>query len=604
MAKRFTLDELNTKDEVVLRAYNEFMEYHNETQMWRLERMDNQRFYNVQNKDHLKGVDATKDPSTVIHSTVESLVADCNDSFPEPYILPQEKNDRLFAEQLSAITRHVLDKREYDITFTQKNRRLCIDGLAIQEVYWDKSLYNGLGDVNIRPVNAVNFYWDTHTDDIQEGRSVIKVAYHPKEWYASRYGKDVFEHMVEGRDPVGEEIHEYVKKLGLAAYDDTKDVMLMEYWFKECDEDNPDIKRVHVLKIAGGRILEDSRKKLPEGMYDDGMYPFIAEPQFQVQGHAHGLSVVDIFKRRVITLDRLNQYIIDGAGRMSKSRHFVEKDAEVDMEALRNEEEEIIFCKGISTNFIQPFTPVSLPPWIRDWLMVLTEELKSESGQNDFSRGNAGKGITAASAITLLQEASSKRSRLLVTQLYSGFRKLVSMVISRIAQFYTEDRTFYILGIKDEELTLNASMFTEGGEREVERETPDGIMERIKERRTRPFAFDVNVQAQTKPPYQRMQKNQLAIELLQMSQGQFPLQAAIEMMDFEGKDQVLKVLGEETQKDVMIQQLMAQLEQFQQQAEQIDPYAQQEALALLKDVNQGPQPGMVQSEMPEAPPMA
>jgi len=587
MASRiFSSIDLNTDDKDIIRAYNEFAEYHNETQAWRLERVDNQRFYFAQNKDHLFGAEETKDPSTVLFSSTESLVADFNDAFPEPTIIPQEKNDSVFAEELKSIVRHILDRRDYEQTYIAKNRRLCIDGTAVQEVFWDSDLYNGLGDVNIRKIDVINFYWDTHTDDIQDGRSCIKIAFHTKDWFNKQFGngdgKDVFQNMhPSGKDPVAEVIHEYVKQIGLQNYDPARDIMLMEYWFKDGDA-------VRCLKIAGGCMLYDSRKEGLDSVYDDGLYPFVFEPMYQIEGHAHGYGIIDMFKRRAITLDRLNQYILKFAEHASKSRMFYDKGMKIDWDAYHDETKELIAAEGLQAKMLEPVPNPQLPQWVRDWYMIQTDELKTEIGQNEFSRGEAGKGITAATAISQLQEAGSKRSRLMTTQLYSGFKRLVNMVISRMVQFYTEDRTFYILGLNPKEITINSAMFSENGEITVEITKPDGVVERVKEKRKRPFAWDVNVEAQRKPPHMRQQKNDLAIQLMQMSQGQFTAEAAIAMMDFEGKDEVLAAMRKENAKDQLIAEMQAQLEQMAQllEATQAGVGVQQAADAELGALGQ------------------
>jgi hypothetical protein len=157
-----------------------------------------------------------------------------------------------------------------------------------------------------------------------------------------------------------------------------------------------------------------------------------------------------------------------------------------------------------------------------------------------------------------------------------------------MVQFYTEDRTFYILGLNPKEITINSAMFSENGEITVEITKPDGVVERVKEKRKRPFAWDVNVEAQRKPPHMRQQKNDLAIQLMQMSQGQFTAEAAIAMMDFEGKDEVLAAMRKENAKDQLIAEMQAQLEQMAQllEATQAGVGVQQAADAELGALGQ------------------
>jgi hypothetical protein len=58
------------------------------------------------------------------------------------------------------------------------------------------------------------------------------------------------------------------------------------------------------------------------------------------------------------------------------------------------------------------------------------------------------------------------------------------------------------------------------------------------------FDFDVRIEAQRQTPIEAAYRNELAMQLLQMSGGLMTPVMAIEMMDFEGKERVLAQLRE------------------------------------------------------------
>ena len=60
----------------------------------------------------------------------------------------------------------------------------------------------------------------------------------------------------------------------------------------------------------------------------------------------------------------------------------------------------------------------------------------------------------------------------------------------------------------------------------------------------RHFDFDVRIEAQRQTPVEAAYRNELAMQLLQMSGGLMTPVMAIEMMDFEGKERVLTQLRE------------------------------------------------------------
>ena len=106
-----------------------------------------------------------------------------------------------------------------------------------------------------------------------------------------------------------------------------------------------------------------------------------------------------------------------------KVKMLVNRNADIDEEALTNWDEEVIHASRIDDSSVRWFQPASLNPYVMAHYENKINAIKEESGQNMFSRGEAGKGVTAASAIIALQEASNKRSRQLCEQMFEDVYK-------------------------------------------------------------------------------------------------------------------------------------------------------------------------------------
>ena len=63
-----------------------------------------------------------------------------------------------------------------------------------------------------------------------------------------------------------------------------------------------------------------------------------------------------------------------------------------------------------------------------------------------MTNGQVSSGVTAASAIAALQEASGRSSRAATRSAYRAYARMIRMVIERIRQFYDLPRKFRILG--------------------------------------------------------------------------------------------------------------------------------------------------------------
>ena len=73
-------------------------------------------------------------------------------------------------------------------------------------------------------------------------------------------------------------------------YEKREEEMIIEYWYKTRTEDGH--TRCHMAKLAGGLILEKSEDTRPQGMYAHGLYPFLVEPLYRLDGLPIGLGSV------------------------------------------------------------------------------------------------------------------------------------------------------------------------------------------------------------------------------------------------------------------------------------------------------------------------
>ena len=167
-------------------------------------------------------------------------------------------------------------------------------------------------------------------------------------------------------------------------------------------------------------------------------------------------------------------------------------------------------------------------------------ELKETSANSDFNRGNAGGGITAASAIAALQEAGDKVSRDMLKTTYRAYTRINYLCIELIRQFYGEVRSFRIRGGD------GGYGFAEYNNQNINRHASG-----------KPI-FDIAVKAQKKSPYSRLAQNEMAKELFRLGffepRNSFAALGALEIMDFEGKSAIEAKIRELTQKALEIKE--------------------------------------------------
>ncbi|MBR6681400.1 MAG: hypothetical protein IKL40_00255, partial [Clostridia bacterium] len=182
-----------------------------------------------------------------------------------------------------------------------------------------------------------------------------------------------------------------------------------------------------------------------------------------------------------------------------------------------------------------PIKVPELPGVYMSFINSKIDELKETTGNNDFTRGNANSGVTAASAIAALQEAGSKMSRDMIKGAYRAFVKINTMMIELVRQFYSVPRCFRITGDNGQHEFVSYS-------NETILPTPQGSVYGV-DLGTRLPVFDIKVKVQKQTTFSKLSQNELAKELYRLGffNPQMSEQAltCLEMMEFDGKPIVI-----------------------------------------------------------------
>jgi len=202
---------------------------------------------------------------------------------------------------------------------------------------------------------------------------------------------------------------------------------------------------------------------------------------------------------------------------------------------------EVVTASRIDDGAVRWFQAAPLNPYVMAHMNGKLAAIKEESGQNQFVRGEAAKGVTAASAILALQNAGSKRSRMIIDQMYDGFSELIHMMVSLIAENYTEAR---VLRLDDEHGPRDTALFSDM----MHYAYDDQGQPILKDGKKIPryFEYDINIAVEKQTPYQTLYLNELALNLLRA--GMIDKTEALSMMNFDGKDKVAAMVAERNEK--------------------------------------------------------
>ena len=169
-------------------------------------------------------------------------------------------------------------------------------------------------------------------------------------------------------------------------------------------------------------------------------------------------------------------------------------------------------------------------------LMHKIDEMKETSGNRDVSSGGTSSGVTAASAISAMQEAGSKTSRWQIKGTYRAYKEIILMVIERIRQFYDMPRVFRITGA-DGSVSFETFSNQNMQERRIETLFPDDEYYQMPN-------FDVDVSASKASPYSKLAQNELAVQMYNLGvlnpQNADQALTLLDMMDINHKDRIVQ----------------------------------------------------------------
>lgn len=484
----------------------------------------------ITEKKGIQGSSSSKSSTAWLWNCVVGKHADAMDSYPEPAILPRMKDDKLEAAKLNAIVPVVMKINGFEQVYSDCAWQKMLEGTGAYGVYWDKKKLNGLGDISIRKVSILNLFWEPGVSDIQDSKNVFHVALVDNEQLVQMYPQ------LEGKTLSSP------STVSKYRYDDsisTTDKSLVVDWYYHTYNENRKI--LHYVKYVGEHVLYatmDDPECQQRGLYDDGLYPFVLDPLFPVEGSPCGFGYIHVGKDTQTDIDRISQAVVSNATVNATPRWFVRQDGGINEKEAADTTKPFIHYKGnLNAENLIPVVNPALPGNVIDVLAMKVDELKFVTGNADVNNGGTPSGVTAASAIAALKEDAGRSSKDSNKAAYRAYSQIVTMVIERIRQFYDMPRQFRILGPDGGEMYVEG--YTNAGLRPQHQGFDGGV-----DMGYRLPAFDIDVRAQRETAYTKAAQNELGIQLFQL--GVFNPQLAdqtallLEMMDFKGKEELLQ----------------------------------------------------------------
>ncbi len=480
--------------------------------------------------------------SAWLFNSVANKHADLCDGAPICTVLPREPGDEAEAALLSDILPVITDRCRFEETYSAAAWGKLKHGLAAYGVFWDPSLENGIGDIDIRRVDPLNIFWEPGVTDIQESPNLFVVGMEDAEALTNRYPalRERRERRAAGDTLLAPELG--VSYLGAYAPATGDKCAVVDWYYKRVTPEGRTM--LHLAKFTGETLLyasENDPELRERGWYDHGLYPIVLDALFPEEGTPAGYGLIAVGRNPQGYIDELDGHILEYANAASRVRYWAKRSLGINEKEFLDPNRRIIEVEGdMDEEKLRQITVSPMDGMLCDVRRMKIDELKETTGNRDVSQGSTAGGVTAASAITALQEAGNKGSRDMMAGSYRAYVGIMQQVIELIRQFYDGVRCFRIAGEAGGWRFLHYSNLGL-------KDTPNGLGAdgRILYRRP---VFDIEVRAERPDPLDRTGRNQLMLELFRA--GVFDpdrreaAAVALSGMDFEGIDRVRRPLRE------------------------------------------------------------
>lgn len=412
-----------------------------------------------------------------IYQTVRSEVATMTDSRPKFEYIPTDPSDREISEILNQVAEHDWGKYNWHMPLSEKAYDARFYGTGLSAMEFNPKANHGLGLIEYRSCDPFYCFPDPDSHDVNKRSryfieaepfdvEVLKEEYPDKAKYIKpdlvdlmRMGDRTDLSKVRYKSPVDTKtISEGTRP------DDSDRDMALKYTVYYLD---PEVIEEEVREPVmgadpltgqpiqvGENVSYVQKKKYPNGRkfcmlqnmvlsdgpnpYDDGKFPYARLINSMDPRSFWGISEIEPLESPQKIFNKMISFALDVVEMHGNPIWVVDNTSGVDTDNLFNRAG-LVVEKSPNTE-VRRESGISLTPEVLGIADRVRQYVNSIAGREDVSRGAKPEGITAASAISALQEAAETRIRENARFLDASLQDSGQMYASRVFQFYDVPR--------------------------------------------------------------------------------------------------------------------------------------------------------------------
>lgn len=229
----------------------------------------------------------------------------------------------------------------------------------------------------------------------------------------------------------------YLDLAGSKGQQENDGVLILEMWVKPGkDKRLPD---GGMITLVGDRVVQ----YVDSWPYLSPKYPF-SKIDHIPNGQFYARSVIDDLISIQKEYNRTRSQIIEAKNRMAKPQLMAAKGS-VDASKITTEPGQVIeYIPGFAPP--QPLPLQGLPAYVLQEVDRLNMDFDDISGQHEVSRGQVPPGVTAATAISYLQEQDDTKLSYTTNSVEDAIEKLAFNALNLVQQYWTTPRTIRTTG--------------------------------------------------------------------------------------------------------------------------------------------------------------
>ncbi|MBR2100565.1 MAG: hypothetical protein IJ927_04480, partial [Eubacterium sp.] len=334
--------------------------------------IDNEEWWKMRHWNSIRSEKQDTEPTSAwLFNSIMNKLADYSDSFPEPHIRARSADDVNEAERIKNILPMICEVNDYENTYMETCLSKIKNGTGITGVFWNREK----DEIDIQPIDVLSIFWQPGVKNIQASRNVFTLELVDNDILREKY-PDV---KLDTSSDISASKYQYEDKP-----DTSEKSTVVDWYYKKNGV-------LHFCKFVGTSILmstENEPQNFPNGLYDDGSYPFVVDTMFRMEGTIAGFGYLDVCKSPQEYIDELDQAIIQNAFMCARPRYFIRNDASINTEEFLNWKNPLVKTNGnLGEEDLRQISVKQLDSGVYSARDGKIYELRQTSGNSDFNTG-------------------------------------------------------------------------------------------------------------------------------------------------------------------------------------------------------------------------